>query len=157
MSGVPHTSPFYDPVQDTCLGPDLDKARELLDSIGIRDGDGGGILEYENGDDVHILVGAYNPIRRGGTVREQPAEYDRAHELENQMATATTLDEWRAAVQEYFNYTSTDALQFIHFVTDRPAMVIRHNRMGNIPDNGFYWKALILSKSDQYFIREGMQ
>ena len=222
VSGLPQSSPFYDPVQDTFLGPDLDKARELLDSIGIRDRDGDGILEYENGDDVHILVGAqttyplnvetsealmaeweqlgikttlvaaapvtlgekmanlelgvmtfggphpeplptyylgdaYNPIRRGGQMREQPAEYDRAHELENQMATATTLDEWRVAVREYFNYTSTDALQFIHFVTDRPAMVIRHNRMGNIPDEGFYWKALILSKSDQYFIREGMQ
>jgi peptide/nickel transport system substrate-binding protein len=222
VSGIPRDNPIYDPIQDTWLGPDREKALSLFAEIGISDRDDDGILEYEDGSDVHIIVPGsanspmniesaealaaewerlgirttiftgdgktisdkvfageiafqihtgvpegvpfhylghwHNPVSyaRGITI-PQPPEFDRCYELERAVAAAYTVEEQIAAAREFFNYISTEALSWPHFVTDRPQQVIRHKRMGNVPDERNFQKYMMTAKSDQFFIRKEWQ
>ena len=222
VSGVPRNSSMYDPVQDTWLGPDREKALALFAEIGISDTDSDGILEYKDGSDVHIIVpGAsgqpmnietaealaaewtklgikttlftadsatqsdrlyrgeiafqvfsgipegvpfhylghwHNPVSyaRGVSI-PQPPEFDKCYELEQTVAAAFTAEDQIAAAKGFFNYIATEALSWPHFVTDRPQQVIRHKRMGNIPDKRIFQKYMMTAKSDQFFIREEWQ
>jgi len=222
VSGVPRDSPIYDPIQDTWLGPDREKALALLAEIGISDKDGDGILEYKDGSDVHIVVPGnssgsmnvetaevlaaewtklgikttmftaddatladrlfrgeiafhvstgvpegvpfhylghwHNPVSyaRGVTI-PQPPEFDKCYELEVAVAAAFNVEDQTAASKAFFNYMATEALSLPHFVTDRPQQVIRHKRMGNIPDKRIFQKFMMTAKSDQFFIRKEWQ
>ena len=67
VTGIPRDHALYDPIQDTYLGPDREAAWKLFAEIGITDSDGDGMLEYEDGSDVHIFVpgGDQRPAQRG--------------------------------------------------------------------------------------------
>ena len=218
VSGIPHDHALYDPVQDTWLGPDREKAWELLAEIGIRDRNGDGMLQYADGSNVHLFVPGftngvlsvetaevvvdewtklgisttlvaadstaisekmkageiafqistgvpdYSPFHylgiwhnrisyAWGDPIEQPAEYDKAFELELAYASSTTVAEQSAAAKEYFNYVSTEALSHPHFVTERPQQVIRHKCMGNVPDVRVFQKFMMTAKTDQWFVQ----
>ena len=62
-----------------------------------------------------------------------------------------------AAARAFLNYISTEALSWPHFMTDRPQQVIRHKRMGNVPDERAFQKYMMTAKSDQFFIRQEWQ
>ena len=68
-----------------------------------------------------------------------------------------TVENQIAAAREFFNYIATEALSWPHFVTDRPQQVIRHKRMGNVPDTRIFQKYMMTAKSDQFFIRKEWQ
>ena len=85
VTGIPRDHALYDPVQDTYLGPDKEAAWKLFAEIGITDSDGDGMLEYEDGSDVHIFVpGATNGLLNVETVEALIDEW-------NKLGVATTM------------------------------------------------------------------
>ncbi|MFW5988001.1 MAG: ABC transporter substrate-binding protein [bacterium] len=54
---LPAHKEWYNPkIEELRRGYDLDKARELLNDIGITDSDGDGVREFENGDDFEFVL-----------------------------------------------------------------------------------------------------
>ena len=106
----------------------------------------------------HYLGNWHNPISyaRGVTI-PMPPEFLKCHELEMVVAAASTVESQFAAAKEFFNYISTEALSWIHLVTNRPQQVIRHKRMGNVPDKRIFQKFMMTAKSDQFFIKKEWQ
>lgn len=110
------------------------------------------------GDPCHYLGHWHNPVSyaRGVTI-PQPREFDKCYELERAVAAAYTVEDQIEAARVYFNYIATESLSWTHFVTDRPQQVIRHRRMGNVPDKRIFQKYMMTAKSDQFFIKKDWQ
>ena len=63
-----------------------------------------------------------------------PPEFVRMWELEQATITATTPEEFSANLREFWIAFGDIGLQQIAITSTFPVPMIRHNRMGNVPD-----------------------
>ena len=212
-------SAFHDPAMDLYAEYAPERARSMLEALGLQDTNGDGILEYADGGNVTIIVNGgvnlaphpevdqmmvnymrevgldaiYDPVQSsvifegraadtvqvysnwgpsnevilpwlfmgayydpdaymGNGLDDPPEEFVRMWELEQATITSFTPEEFSANLKEFWIAFGDIGLQQIAITSTFPVPMIRHNRMGNVPD--FLPKSRPYDATpDQFFIK----
>ena len=83
-----------------------------------------------------ISTGTHAGAYMGSGIEDPPAEYVKMWAIGTQAKTAPDAESLFEAVKEFWNVASSEVLQEIFVTSSFPIPIIRHNRIGNVPDVG---------------------
>ena len=99
--------------------------------------------------------GGYNPDSQtlGTKYENPPPEFLAAWELEQQVDAATDPAKFSALTKELWIKEAEEVTSWIAITSDFPVIIIRHNRVGNVPDVAVAQKVEYSAYPDQFYIK----
>lgn len=99
--------------------------------------------------------GGYNPDSQvlGTKYKNPPQEFLDAWELEQELISSTNPDDYFQLVKDLWIMEAEEVISWIAITSDFPVVIIRHNRMGNVPTTATAQKMEYSSYPDQFYIK----
>ena len=103
--------------------------------------------------------GGYNPDSQtlGTKYENPPPEFLAAWELEQELISATDPETFSALTKELWIREAEEVTSWIAITSDFPVVIIRHNRIGNLPDVATAQKMEYSAYPDQFYIKYEVQ